>query len=586
MGRAPRGWALLLLCCAAPHLLRMALPVTTVTDSSYPHAAWMLSEGFTPYVQFTQVAFPLAEGALAAAMALCGHDLRVVETCNLLVVLAVAATLAAVARRMVRCTHAAASSTAASSATHIAVEAAAWRAGIVAALAWSWSAWVVHFNLFERETWAAFGTALALLALFATIPAALTGAVRDLRDQRGQRDGGDAGAASDSSSAGAAGWRRAWAIGGALALGCCIKLTVLLPASGLIAHQALTGKLREALRTAVAFVALLGAATLLCWWAWGTPFLQQVFLFGFFRNPNVGGPLAALQRLAGFTDPLLALMLAALLVFGLPSLRRPAGAAALMLLAELGYLLVVSPTLWSHNLISLSLPGALLLGGVAAAWSTGLALRMAAALAVVLAGVLALPDKYMPDMSASPRALAPYVEGWSRDGIARTAAFVQLNSAHGDVVCTVQPAYSLQAGRVEFLRYLDLQPLALALEAAVRHDGLAATWAARQGPLLLGPAGTPEPGSIAPDDPRLGKFGPYVGRQLACGLAHDRPLLLDAVARREIALVVEPLPPLLLTADDLRAAGYERFEDHELGLAGWKPSGGVGRRVVRDLFAR
>ncbi len=591
--RARLSLVLLLLACAGPHLLRMALPVTTVADSFYPHAAWMLQQGFTPYIQFTQVAFPLAEGVLAAAFALCGHDLRVVELCNLLVVLGVAATLAAAAQRMVRRARTAATETAATNAAAtnaaateaaatnaaatnaaatnaaaneaaatnaVATEAAARRAGIVAALAWSWCAWVVHFNLFERETWAASGTALALLALFAP--------------------------ALPSEPEGRPGWRRATAIGASMALAFCIKITALMPAGALLVYLALTGRLREAARTAAVFGALIGAATLACWWAWGTPFLQQVYLFGFFRNPNVSGTVEALGHVAGFTDPLLALMFAALLAFGLPALRRPAGAPALMLLAELLFLTVISPTVWSHNLIGLAVPGALLLGGVAAAWSAALAWRMTAALALVLAAVLALPDTYMPDMTASPRALAPYVEGWSRVGIAHTAAFLQRHTTADEVVCTLQPAASVQAGRVEFLRYLDLQSLALALQAAVHEDGLRATWAARRGSLLLGRAGPPLAGGIAPDDARLEAFGPYVGRLLACGLAHDRPLLLDAVAKHEIGLFVEPLPPLMVTADELRAAGYERFEDHELGLAGWKPPAASGTLVVRDLYTR
>jgi hypothetical protein len=128
------------------------------------------------------------------------------------------------------------------------------------------------------------------------------------------------------------------------------------------------------------------------------------------------------------------------------------------------------------------------------------------------------------------------------------------------------------------VRSIDLQSIALAIDAGISRRGLAATWAERQGPLL--------PGAEPADDPRLARVGPYVARLLECGLAFDRPLLLDGLAQREIALVVEPLPPLILEAGDLRAANYYRFEDHELGLAGWRPVDGVGRRVVRELFAR
>ncbi|HTE05891.1 MAG TPA: hypothetical protein VK824_06825 [Planctomycetota bacterium] len=565
MSRA-RARTLLLLACAAPHLLRMALPVTTVADSSYAHGAWMLSEGFTPYVHFAQVAFPLAEFVLAAAFALLGHDLRVVGACNLAVVLAVAAALGLAARRMVSWTGGAEAG-----AADARREAAARRAGVVAALAWSWGAWVVHYDFFERETWTALGTALALAALFAPVSAR-------------ERASGAAGE----------GWRRAWAVGAGLALGFCVKITVLAPVGAVLAHLVLARGWRAAWRTGLAFAALVGAVTLACWWAWGRPFLEQVYLFGFFRAPNTAGPLDTLADIASFTDPVLALMFAALLACGLPGLRRPVGVPALVLLAELAFLTLVSPTFWNHNLISFYPPGALLLGVLAAQWSAGLALRMAGALAVVVAGVLALPAVYMPGMTASPHALAPYVEGWSREGIAHHAAFLQRHSAPGDVVCTLQPAYALAAGRVEFVRYLDMQPLALGVEAAVRADGVAGAWAARKGRPQLGPGATaggpaaaaPAPGMPALGDPRLAKLDPYVARMFACSLAYDRPLLLDAIRQREIALFVEPLLPLVLGADELEAAGYERFEDHEFGLAGWRPAAGVGRHVVRELFRR
>ncbi|HTE05892.1 MAG TPA: hypothetical protein VK824_06830 [Planctomycetota bacterium] len=610
------AWAALLtLLCLAPHLLRMSLRVMSVADGFYAHAAWMMSQGHAPYVQFTQVAFPLAEAVLAAVFAVCGHDVRVVGACNLCIVLAVAATLNAAARRMVRRSHETARrGQPASAGEALATERAARRAGAVAALAWSWSAWVVNYDMFERETWAALGTALAPWAPYA--PRAATGRAggatnraadatdraadatnraadatdraADATDRAADATDRDRGAQAPPS------WRRAWAIAGGMAVGFWIKITAVIPAGAMLGHLALTGRWRQALRAGLAFLALAGTATLLCWWAWGTPFLQQVFLFGFFRSPNTNGPLDVLQYFAHFTDPVLALALAALAVHGLPRLLRPEGAPACMLLADLLFFVAVSPTVWDHNCIGLVPASAMLLGSAAAAFSGALALRMALGTALVVAAVIVLPAAPFEGLATSPLGLAPWFRGYPREAVDRTAEFIRRYTRPGDVVCTLQPIYALQAGRAEFVRYLDLQELALDIEAAVERDGLLATWAARRRPLRLGAPHGPRAGDAPPasgpitdpEDPRLARMGHYAGRMLSCGLAYDRPLLLDALAHREIALVVEPLPPLSLTVEDLQAAGYRRVEEPPLHCIGWRPPGGVGRRVVRDLFPR
>ncbi|HZL99683.1 MAG TPA: hypothetical protein VFD43_05450, partial [Planctomycetota bacterium] len=62
--------------CAAPIVARLLGPHVTPHDGFYAHAALMLARGATPYHDFTQVAFPLAEGVLALAIRLFGHDLR------------------------------------------------------------------------------------------------------------------------------------------------------------------------------------------------------------------------------------------------------------------------------------------------------------------------------------------------------------------------------------------------------------------------------------------------------------------------------------------------------------------------------
>src|SRR5262245_9656144 len=96
----PALWLALLLACAAPHVVRWLHPTVAATDGYYAHAAWMIAEDYTPYVQFVHVAFPFAEQMLALVIRAFGHGLAVVEGVNLVIVLATAMALFAAGRRL------------------------------------------------------------------------------------------------------------------------------------------------------------------------------------------------------------------------------------------------------------------------------------------------------------------------------------------------------------------------------------------------------------------------------------------------------------------------------------------------------
>ena len=508
--------AALVLACAAPIVARLLLPNVTPNDGFYVHAAFMLSRGATPYHDFTQVAFPLAEGVLALAIRIFGHDLRTVELANALMIGAVALALHRAGRAL-----------------------AGPRAGAVAALAWCWSLWVVHFNLFERETWAALGVALALWAYARWAPAGVVG------DARRPSRGSSAGRVAD-----------------ALLLAVLVKLTALFAAAALVAHLLLCGRTRDAFALAWRFAALLIVVTLAGWMLWGEAFLVQVWLFGFFRSAQGLRAGDALAQLLGWADPVTVLGLAALFAVGLPNLRRAAGAPALVLLCQLAYALLLSPTLWDHNLIELAPAGALLLGAAAAQWPRG---RLALA-ATTGALVVAIASLGRPWLEGDYGPWGAGFGGWPRDAITRRGEFLERHSPPDALVVTSNPWWSYQGGRIEAVRYWELAPVVDGIEASLHADGLAATLAKREGPLLLGP-GPGDPASTA----RAAALGPFVGRLVANALVYTRPALIDALARHEIALLLEPLPPAVLEPDDLQRAGYERFEDHELGLAAWRP---------------
>lgn len=505
--------AALVVLCALPVVARLLLPNVTPNDGFYGHAAFMLSRGAAPYHDFAQVAFPLAEGVLALAIRVFGHDLRTIEVVNALMIGAVALALHRAGRRL-----------------------AGPRAGAVAALAWCWSLWVVHFNLFERETWAALGVALA----FGAYARWTTG----LRTE-------DARAASRAATAVALGLLAAF----------LVKITALFAAAGLVVHLLVCGRARDAWALAWRFGALVLVATLGVWVLWGREALVQIYLFGFFRNGAERSLGEVLAQLLSWTDPVTALGFAALLVVGLPGLRRPEGAPALVLLAQLLYALRLSPTLWDHNLIELAPASALLLGVAAARWP---ARRVVLAAAVGVIAV-AIAGTGRPWLSGDYGPWGPGFGGWPRDALTRRGEFLARYSDPDDLVVTGNPWWAFAGGRAEAVRYGELEPVLDGLRASLDTDGLAATFAKRQGPLTLGPG-------LPPPDPRAAALDPFLGRIVANALAYTRPKLLASLARHEIHLVLEPLPPALLAPSDLEHARYERFEDPTLGLAAWRPA--------------
>lgn len=528
---APFPWgrvAVLLLLCAFPHFVRLAGPLATARDGFYAHGAWMIANGHEPYVDFTQVAFPFLEHWASWWIAAFGPHLRVVELATLVVVLATALALFTCGRRLAN----------------------GW-AGALMALGWSWSVWVLAFNLLERETYAALGTALALAAY--ARPGALTG-------------------------------RRALVVAGALLLGTTMKITAVMPALALCAHLALRGDARGTLRLGLTYAAGVLLVTGGCWLAYGWPFLWQTYLFGFFRN-QTHDAAAAWAFLVRHLDPVLLVGLVAALAYGVPRLRRREGAVVLVLAADLLYLTAVSPTIWDHNLIALVVPCSVLFGlwidGFGARWrSADAASRWERAVTPACLAVLVVLGVREPSWRAMSglRAVRLGMGGRPRAEIEERGAFLARHSEPGQLVVTLEPWEAFVADRPKLVRYWDLMPVALGVEASLRADGLAATFAKRRGVLVLGPGRPPPPpGAEALKDP-------YVARLAANAVHWIRPRLLAALATKRVAVVLEDLPPAVLTETDLIAAGYQRVEEGR--VAGWVPVGGVVDGGVEPIYGR
>ncbi len=511
--------------CVAVHLARLLGDHAAFVDGIYAHGAWMLAHGFEPYVDFTHVALLPADLVLAAVIRVFGADARVLEVATTVVILTTGGLLALAARRV----------------------AGGLAAGITALL-WCTSLWVVHFHLFERETWAALGIAAALAGYARCVPT---------------RDG--EGLAIDG--------RRALLIGAGLALAFSVKITSVFAAAGLCAHLLLSGRVREAWRLGVAFTLLVLALAGVHALAFGDGFVEQAFLFGFFRHGTADLATKG-QWILTHGDHVLVLTAVGLVVAALRRPRGLAGAAACVFLGDLTYMLAISPTLWDHNLIPLAASGALLGGlGVAEAWRGGARWLVAAA---VVAGLGVVAIVAAPALDTRPYGKpGPGFGGTPRHAIERRATFLERHSAPGSVVFCVDPWPAFLAERVTFVRYWDVQPVMVGITKSVAADGYAATFAQRGSQLVLA-AGAPPPPK------RVASLPAYSARLLANAIVHIRPPLLEAIAAREIALVMEPLAPLVLEPADLEAAGYERFGD--LGFFGWRPVDGVVHTRVRPVY--
>ena len=519
-----------------PRLLRWTGDSINLEDGAYAQNALLIARGYRPYLDFTQVAFPFAEQFLALLVRAFGPRIRLIEATTLALNLLTALLLFRAGTVL-----------------------AGRRCGAVAAVLWSWSPWVAFYSNFERETPALIGVMTALV--IALRPEPLRG-------------------------------RRLLLVAGALLFACLMKITLIMAALALVAHRLLCGRWREALALLALFLGGLALATFACWLVWGQPFLEQVWLYGVFRGRVVSAG-GALGMVLNFLDPLSAAGFVGLILVGIPGLRRPVGAVALVLLFDLLFYSVVSPTFWAHNVLVL-LPSLALLAGACAAQAT----RWRAAGRVLACGLFVLFAVWPTAESVAaavregldPTAPA-HVRAWGepRAEILQMADFIERHSGPDDVVESTSSWATFEAGRLKFVRDWDLQSIAQGLHASLAADGLRATMAKIDGPA---PLGAGQPGNPPTHPPKVwtnteggGLMAGYALRLLANDVIYVRPAYLQALARREIALVMEPLPAGVIEAKDLREAGYELVS--EGFVAGWRPKDGPAPpRRLPPLFER
>ncbi len=308
--------AALLIILLLPRLVRFLYPAVWVEDDFYLEAAWLVSAGMRPYIDFVHPHFPLLEWIAAGYFKIFGASHFSIELLNQAAIYVTSVLT-----------------------FKLAVRVTTRRAAICAAILYATSALVFRYHVYERECFVApLVLAAAILAL-------------EEREPWYRR----------------VGWQAAAMVAASL-----IKLTALVPAAVIFVFIAATRRrLREAIAFALAVAAGLAAFTLFCYWLYGPEFLFQTFLFQLLK----GG----LGRASVMAYPLQILDLQfAMLIVGLAALGAEGAIAGGMVLvlamiaAEYAFFGVLSPTAWGHNYLE-ALPFIAIVGGAGVNWMLALA---------------------------------------------------------------------------------------------------------------------------------------------------------------------------------------------------------------------
>src|SRR5579872_1594094 len=330
--------AMLLIILAIPRLVRMLYPEVWVEDDFYLEAAWLVSIGMRPYLDFVHPHFPLLEYIMAGYLRIFGASHFSIEVLNETAIYVTSVLTFKLAARM-----------------------APRRAAIGAAILYATSSLVFRYHVYERESFVA--------------PLILGAAIFALDD--GENRGS---------------YRRIAWIALALIVACLIKLTAFIAVGVIVAFIAFIRKRwRDAIVLAISIVGAMILATAFCYAIYGREFLFQTFLFHFMKGridwqSVIVYPLAILD------------IQIPLFVIGCIAVRREVrinAAIALvlaMVTAEYLFYGILSPTSWGHNFLE-PLPFIAIIGGIGVNWMieqyrTASWLQLAGCAAFILISIL------------------------------------------------------------------------------------------------------------------------------------------------------------------------------------------------------
>ena len=421
------AWLIVIL--LIPRVLRMLYPEVWVEDDFYLEAAWMVSVGMRPYLDFVHPHMPLLEWIAAGYLKLFGASYRSIEILNEAAIFATSLLTFTLARRVLDRPTA-----------------------IAASILYAYSSLVFRYHAYERECFVAPLLVLAaIVTLDDTIPAT----------------------------------RQALILAAIFFVACAIKLTAVIPFPVMLVFIVIAyRRLGAAIASGVIFALALTAFTAILYCLYGNEFIFQTFIFHFMKGSDTALDIAMFPRMV--LD-----VLAPLLVLGILRLisertfSRGIMLVVAIVVAEYAFYAVMSPTAWAHNFLepmpfiaivaaigamSLLRPIRALIEGEAAPNGWLLVAGRAVLIAIFLIWIT-------PIVNDSWLHGAIYGFGFvPRDEISRIAEALRLASKPDDEV--IAPSFiCFEAGRRELIRFPETYGVYREAKAEYDRDGF---FAARQ----------------------------------------------------------------------------------------------------------
>jgi len=415
--------AALLIILAIPRLVRLFYPAIWVEDDFYLEAAWLVSAGMRPYVDFVHPHFPLLEYLSAGYLKVFGASHFSIEILNEAAIYATSLLTFKLASRITTR-----------------------RAAISAAILYATSSLVFRYHVYERECFVA--------------PLVLAAAILALDDNEASR------------------YRRIAWMAIALIAACLIKLTAFIPVAVIIAFIALMRRRwRDAILLALTVGVAMIFATIFCYAMYGREFLFQTFIFHFMKGRS------DLLSVVGYPLAILDIQLPLFVIGCIAARREVRGTSGIMLVlamvaAEYLFFGVLSPTSWGHNYLE-PLPFIAIVGGIGVDWMIAQAqivsddsqarIRLAGcALFILISLVWIAPLENQNWLQGS-------VYGFGfvpRDEVSRIGAALHDTSAPEEDV--LAPAFiCFQANRRELIRFPETYGVWREAELEYQRDGFA-----------------------------------------------------------------------------------------------------------------
>jgi Dolichyl-phosphate-mannose-protein mannosyltransferase len=276
-----------------PRILRMLYPEVWVEDDFYLEAAWMVSVGMRPYLDFVHPHMPLLEWIAAGYLKLFGASYRSIEFLNEAAIFVTSLLTFSLARRV-----------------------AGRPTAIAASILYAYSSLVFRYHAYERECFVA---PLLVLAAIVTLDDAMPAI------------------------------RQAVLLAAIFFFACAIKLTALIILQVMLLYVIFAyRRIVSAIASGVIFTILLAAFTAILYWLYGSDFIFQTFIFHFMKGRDSALDIAMFPRMV--LD-----VLAPLLVLGIIRLiaQRAFNRGIVLVLAivavEYAFYGALSPTAWAHN---------------------------------------------------------------------------------------------------------------------------------------------------------------------------------------------------------------------------------------------